>query len=153
MTHEEEGQDKRPIILGFALRTEGNSAGCGMKAEKSELFCTYCKYSGHDIANCFEFLGYSDRWGERPRAESKGGGCEKTAIGEPRIKLPAKAHAAVTENGNKASVSGEGSIGQSTPLPGFTSKQWTTLMSVFGNSSSTNDRVDGPPLEEADWNR
>ncbi|CAH9108208.1 unnamed protein product [Cuscuta epithymum] len=135
-------QDERPEVLGFALRTDGKSVGRGTKVDKSGLICSYCKYSGHEVANCFELNGYPDWWGDRPRPGIKG-----TGRGRPvntgsssRNKPGAKAHAAVaTDHTNKESNGGGSS--SSVPLPGFTQEQWKSLLSMLG-----------PSLEEADWN-
>ncbi|CAH9105980.1 unnamed protein product [Cuscuta epithymum] len=159
MTQEErvrgfvQAQDDRPEVLGFAVRTEGKGAGRGMKLDKSSLICSYCKFSGHEVTNCFELHGYPDWWGDRPRAGIKGGGRGKpNTPGAPRGKQPVKAHvAAASENLNKSQKDGESSSGLTTPLPGFSAEQWKSLLSFFGNSSPSNDRMAGPSLEEADW--
>ncbi|CAH9138190.1 unnamed protein product [Cuscuta epithymum] len=163
MTQEErvrgivQAQEERPEVLGFAVRAENKGAGRGMKVDKTGLTCTYCKYSGHEVTNCFELNGYPDWWGDRPRLGIKNGGRGRStptgAAGAGRGRATAKAHAAVTETVPKPSPKqAEGSSGQTTPLPGFTAEQWNSLLSVIGNSFSTNERMAGPSLEEADWN-
>ncbi|CAH9121127.1 unnamed protein product [Cuscuta epithymum] len=46
----------------------------------------------------------------------------------------------------------EPSNGQPLPLPGFSADQRKSLISAFGNSTDSNDRMAGPCLEKADWN-
>ncbi|CAH9090318.1 unnamed protein product [Cuscuta epithymum] len=73
--------------------------------------------------------------------------------GATRGRPAAKTHTAVAKTVTKPTqIHVEGSSGQNAPLPGFTTVQWNSLLSVFGNSLSTNDRMAGPSLEEADWN-
>ncbi|CAH9091038.1 unnamed protein product [Cuscuta europaea] len=138
-------EDERPDVVGFAVRTEGKGMGRGTKVDKARLICSYCKYSGHEISSCFELHGYPDWWGDRPRAVPKGVGRGKPNTSEAnRGKPSAKAHAAAVENSKMSQPStstGDGSFGQSTPLPGFSVEQWKSLISTFG-----------PSLEEADWN-
>ncbi|CAH9117586.1 unnamed protein product [Cuscuta epithymum] len=80
MTQEEsvrgivQAQEERPEVLGFAVRTEGKGAGRGIKVDKTVLTCTYCKYSRHEITNCFELNDYPDWWGDRPRPGIKNAG-------------------------------------------------------------------------------
>ncbi|CAH9112536.1 unnamed protein product [Cuscuta epithymum] len=148
-------QEERPDVMGFAVRTDGKGFGRGGKIDKSGLICAYCKYSGHEIANCFELNGYPDWWGDRPKLGIKGGGRGKSSSsGTGRGKAPVKAHAAVADSAaeNKAPPVGEGSSNQSMPLPSFTPEQWKSLLTIFGNPTGSTDRVAGPSLEEADWN-
>ncbi|CAH9137923.1 unnamed protein product [Cuscuta epithymum] len=153
-------QEEKPEVMGFAVRTEGKGAGRGIKQDKSGLQCSYCKFSGHDVTACFELHGYPDWWGDRPRLGIKGAGRSRSNTsglpsnpGVSRGGSMAKAHAAVAaEPAGKTLQQGESSGGQSTPLPGFTPEQWSSLVSLFGNSLPTNDRMAGPSLEEADLN-
>ncbi|CAH9127009.1 unnamed protein product [Cuscuta epithymum] len=167
MTQEErvrgivQAQEERPEVLGFALKAEGKSAGRGAKPDKSGLVCSYCKFTGHEITSCFELHGYPDWWGDRPRLGIKGGGRGRASIsgltgnsGTSRGKQINKAHATVAADAaaKQGQNAGDNKTKLNTPLPGFTSEQWASLLSMLGNTHSTNDRMAGPCLEEADWN-
>ncbi|CAH9125772.1 unnamed protein product [Cuscuta epithymum] len=115
-----QAHEERPDVLGFAVRTDGKGAGRGAKTDKSGLICTFCKYSGHEISNCFELHGYPEWWGDRPKPGIKGGGRGKSQnSGVGRGKPPIKTNAAVTDlvAETKAKVSLGGDDSQSTPLP------------------------------------
>ncbi|CAH9142589.1 unnamed protein product [Cuscuta epithymum] len=86
--------------------------------------------------------------------KSLGQGKSNTA-GWNRGKPTAKAHTAAIGNSKILQPSSsvwDGSLGQSTPLPGFSAEQWNSLISDFGNLSSSYDPMAGPSLEEVDWN-
>ncbi|CAH9139146.1 unnamed protein product [Cuscuta epithymum] len=92
---------------------------------------------------------------DHPKAEKKAAGHGKGSFKVAgHLKPAAKAHAAVAATGGyQLSVGNAGDrLGDYTPLPGFTPEQWKTLVSALGNSNISNSRMNGPSLEEADWN-
>ncbi|XP_020250529.1 uncharacterized protein LOC109827919 [Asparagus officinalis] len=109
--------------------------------------------------NCFQLLGYPEWWGDRPRTERKGAGRGKLASsGVGGGKEIVRANAAIMENGPGTTVGQTsagptgGSVSASVPLPGFSAEQWRALVAAFGNPQSSTERMNGPSLEEADWN-
>lgn len=72
MQNQEEKQTKTEIS-GFVVRTAGCGRGRGDRVDKSNLFCSHYKRSGHEIGSCFKLLGYPDWWVAMNRPEEKKG--------------------------------------------------------------------------------
>jgi hypothetical protein len=66
-------KEERGEIVGLAVQTGGRARGRGNMKEKDSV-CSHCNQPGHDVAGCFQIVGYPDWWGDRPRYETKTGG-------------------------------------------------------------------------------
>ena len=71
IVQKQEEKQTKPEISGFVVRTAGRGRGRGDRVDKSNLLCTHCKRSEHEIGNCFKLLGYPDWWETTYRPEEK----------------------------------------------------------------------------------
>ncbi|CAH9085523.1 unnamed protein product [Cuscuta epithymum] len=120
-------KDDKPNVVGFAARPEGRGKGKMAKPDKSDMICTYCHLSGHDVAHCFELVGYPKWWGDRPRAAVKQ---VKSGFANQGMSMmhsqsgTLKAHAAKAGSSGAKGFDGakgtEDKDNSPTPIPGFT---------------------------------
>ncbi|CAH9103059.1 unnamed protein product [Cuscuta epithymum] len=157
-------KEEKPEVVGFAVRAAGRGKPSREKTDKSGIVCSYCKFTGHEAANCFEILGYPDWWGDRPRLginkkPGAGRGKASSLAESGRMSGPTggsgkshvRAHAAAAGHAPSTERVAAEFNNNSAPLPGFTADQWKTLVAVFGNPQTQPERMSGPSLEEADW--
>ncbi|KAI5671573.1 hypothetical protein M9H77_11937 [Catharanthus roseus] len=57
------------------------SVGAERRGPPSKLYCTYCKKAGHDVAGCFQLVGYPEWW---PRSSPQTAGGRGTQQGSYR---------------------------------------------------------------------
>ncbi|XP_062104448.1 uncharacterized protein LOC133815651 [Humulus lupulus] len=62
--------DDTAEAVGFAVRPCGRGQGRFERPDKSHLSCTHCKKTGHEVAQCFEKIGYPDWWGDRAKNDA-----------------------------------------------------------------------------------
>lgn len=64
--------------VGFSIRVDPTRGrGRDDRPDRSQLVCTRCKKTGHDVATCFELIGYPPHWhdmGGRGRGKYAGRG-------------------------------------------------------------------------------
>ncbi|KAJ9549184.1 hypothetical protein OSB04_021727 [Centaurea solstitialis] len=136
-------KDEQPEVVGFAVRTGASGKGRFDKVDKSGLKCTHCQKSGHSISDCFELKGYPDWWVGNKKEGQK-------TIGRGKATTVRASHTEARAHNVAAQTNASGGAGQGSPLPGFTTEQWKTLVSVFGSSlQQSENRLTGPSIEEA----
>lgn len=99
------------------------------------MVCTHYKKSCHDVATCFEIIGYHAQW-------TNTGGCGRSrgrgrTIGRGRGG-PARVKVAVVSNTSEPSSSG---LGSSFTL--FLTYQWKALAGKFGNIKNPENLLTG----------
>ena len=53
-------------IIALAAQAGSKGKGHGDSRDKNTV-CTHCKKVVHEAVDCFQLVGYPDRWGDRPR--------------------------------------------------------------------------------------
>ena len=131
-------------IVGFVARTRAsfdNFDDKGEKIDKSTLYYTHCKKSGHLAKTCFEIIGYPDWWpnqskihgtGRGKSSFSGGQGCEST-----------RASAAITSGRGQNTPASSPSTALDSSSTGFTAEQWKALASIIGKTKISADRQSG----------
>ena len=150
-------EDKPPQAVGFAVRTppgrnrsDQRSSPAGASSDqrdKSILFCSHCRESGHVISGCFALNGYPEWW--PPGSSKQQSGPLGNSGPSGRGRQPpttargrggsVKAHAVGCSNtGGSSHPPIEPSSSQV-----FSPDQWKILASFIGNTKVSDDRLTG----------
>ena len=124
-----------------------------IRAPTDSLLCSHCHLEGHDIAGCFELIGYPEWWADRPRGRRGGattrGGRAGRGRGGGRGVPQARANKTVAAGGSSNDKpSGGGSLPRdpaSAGLAGITTDQWQNLLDLL-NLPKPKDRLTGECL-------
>lgn len=77
--HQEQTKDATHV---FALSSDCGQGSTGNR-DKSKLYCSHCRKSGHDNSGCFVLHGYPDWWLEKYGGASKGVAPSRPALAAP----------------------------------------------------------------------
>ncbi|KAJ9548782.1 LOW QUALITY PROTEIN: hypothetical protein OSB04_021325 [Centaurea solstitialis] len=132
-------KSNRDDVMAFAVKSLGPARGTirSDTRDKSDLVCSFCERTGHDVASCFAKNGFPDWWGDRPRWKGIGRG---RGTGKGR---GAAVHATTTGNNMGASSSGATSDPAAVLPGGISPAQWKQLLDMLGSASakSSDDRL------------
>ncbi|GAU51477.1 hypothetical protein TSUD_413660 [Trifolium subterraneum] len=140
-------KDERGEIVGLAVQTRGRARGRGNTKEKDSV-CSHCNQPEHDVAGCFQIVGYPDWWGDRPRYEAKTGagrvkGQQQTRGSNHDRRRCTLVHA----NGVHAYEGGttvSNANGDRGGLVGLSNEQWQTLVELLNTHKGSNiERMTG----------
>ncbi|KAL1219887.1 Retrovirus-related Pol polyprotein from transposon TNT 1-94 [Cardamine amara subsp. amara] len=126
---------------GQVAFVERNASMGSRNEDKSKLFCSNCKKTGHTAETCFQLVGFPDWWGERSRQSNRGGG-RGTGRGRGAV---ARANTAVVQSEGESSAEAEKS-----GFVGLSNEQWKTLIKVLEEKQGTTPRLSGKNLH-LDW--
>lgn len=146
-------------VLTLAVKSDGNKFDRFRYdgKDKSNLVCSFCNRTGHQVNNCFSKNGYPDWWGDRSRStgrvigRGRGGGLppsqQQTATtfagrGRGGAEVQAVGASSLNEGAYSASVGAEPAA-----VPGMTAVQWQQVLDMFGNiKTSSDDRLSGESI-------
>ncbi|XP_057249218.1 uncharacterized protein LOC130590685 [Beta vulgaris subsp. vulgaris] len=122
------------------------------RTPSDSVTCSNCHLEGHDLAGCFELIGYPEWWGDRPRGRrggvvNRGGraGRGRGGRGAP----PARANKTVAAGGGATDKPSGGASMPRDPagagLAGISSDQWQNLLDLL-NLPKPKDRLTGECL-------
>ncbi|CAA7053596.1 unnamed protein product [Microthlaspi erraticum] len=149
------GREQQGAQMAFAVRSGNMNIG---GEDKSKLFCTECKKTGHVAETCFQVVGYPPWWGERARGGTGRGGDQSFSSrggfgrgggrgGRGRgVFVGARAHAVTTQESGESSNDAERN-----GFTGLTNEKWSKLIKILddGKQSGT-PRLSGK-IEYSDW--
>ncbi|KAL1193369.1 hypothetical protein V5N11_003867 [Cardamine amara subsp. amara] len=130
--------------------------------------CTVCGKQGHAAENCFRKIGYPEWWGEQNNGRSGSGtskplqnqtGAGRGSLATPQNSSKARANHVVSGPEVASSSGMFSTIAHSNltaadrvGIVGLDDNQWKTLVRMLEERKlSTNERLTGPHLEDADW--
>jgi hypothetical protein len=128
-------KEERTEVVGLAVKTSGRTRGRGDPKDK---LCSNCNQPGHEVAGCFQLIGYPDWWGDMPRHEGKG---------VARVKGQQQSQGRGRGMGVRANAA-QASIGRTIEamtkvdkggLTGLSTEQWQTLMEILNNQKGNNN--------------
>ena len=130
-------------MVGFAVRGLER-----YKLDRSKLYCTHCNRKGYDNAGCFILHGFPDWYIENfEKSNSKNNYKGKSQIAHSSQvthtnSVPVVCANNAVVNNSSVELSSAHSISHTprpggSPLPGFTTDQWTSLLTLFGNFNVT----------------
>ncbi|KAH9668923.1 hypothetical protein KPL70_021579 [Citrus sinensis] len=140
---------ERSEPVAFAVQV---AQGSHDNRDKFFVLCTYCNKTGHEASSCFQFIGYPEWWGERPKATrnaGRGRGNSQQNGGNNRRGRggPAQANTAQVAKGYN-NPSGE--LPESA-VSGLISEQWNTLLNLLDSKKDSTSWISGSHYEDADW--
>ncbi|XP_021742499.1 uncharacterized protein LOC110708630 [Chenopodium quinoa] len=80
----------------FALLLDRKSVQSSHRVDKSKLYCTHCKRSGHENSGCFMLHGYPDWWLEKYGKKGGGPSAARPSSSAPAATLSAASASAST---------------------------------------------------------
>ncbi|XP_057520839.1 uncharacterized protein LOC130801095 [Amaranthus tricolor] len=136
-------EDKPPQAVGFAVRTppgrnrsDQRSSPAGASSDqrdKSILFCSHCRESGHVISGCFALNGYPEWWPPGSSKQQSGPSGNSGRSGRGR-------QPPTTARGRGGYVKAH-AVAAATRV--FSPDQWKILASFIGNTKVSDDRLTG----------
>lgn len=102
-------KDERGEVVGFSTQTGRKVAA--VRAKEKFGTCGHCGRTWHHATECFQFIGYPEWWGDRPRGnghgQNKGRRGGTVSRGRGNTARMNAARVGSTDDGNRMSSSGD----------------------------------------------
>ncbi|XP_010274487.1 PREDICTED: uncharacterized protein LOC104609798 [Nelumbo nucifera] len=138
------GKEEKREAMSFAVQMQVGTKRMGHDTKEKSGVCTNCGRTRHEAKSCFQLIGYSDWWGDRPRStgggKTRGWGTQcKTGRGRGGVQRTNAAQAV-----GQASEPIHATEGNRAAFSGLTNEQWSHFLNLLNSCKpNTNEKLTG----------